>query len=221
MSVSKSFCRKSFTQSASFYTEITVTKQKKVLKNDQKSVKLKEELSSQRKENIEKIANYLLALIIERYTTVMWKGEFHISWNGSFQQKTRCWFSNSVEQNVRPLLIKITAFLAIVGIKQENDLTPGNSNFRNPEIIYWQLNVSFVNRQSLRCASVPDHSSEWNSIPMKRKTAKSVESHHLQSRKSGVGNKMYLFQISSTGVLHCMIQLIRATLSSCLLLGAW
>ena len=74
-----------------------MTKQKKVLKNDQKSVKLKEELSSQRKENIETIANYLLALIIERYTTVMWKGEFHISWNGSFQQKTRCWFSNSVE----------------------------------------------------------------------------------------------------------------------------
>lgn len=71
-------------------------------------------------------------------------------------------------------------------------------------MIYWQQNVSFVNR-SPRCASVLDYSSEWNSIPMKRKTAKSVESHHLQSRKSCVGNKMYLFQINSTGVLHCMI----------------
>lgn len=60
----------------SFYTEITVTKQKRVLKSDQKSVKLKEVLSSQQNENIEKTANYLLALIIERYTTVMWKGEF-------------------------------------------------------------------------------------------------------------------------------------------------
>ena len=67
--------------------------------------------------------------------------------------------------------------------------------------MYWQQNVSFMNR-SPRCASVVDHSREGNSIPIKRKTAKSVESHHLQSRKSCVGNKMCLFQIYGTGVLH-------------------